>query len=380
MVITEHSIEHLNLLSAPEILLHSANSIRGQENVARNKEAKRWGERAGIVLCGDARVDLSAALNRVEIITFSSIAGAYPMEPLEYALDHSGVGPLFILEHHDGTNGIPLTGCGGLAEKHKFATGEFEIVEEDDLDKYVKEDIKHDDVFGQAMVQAMQIAQLTNKPILAGTVDHVSLRVHPFAIIEENGKKVTSSVRLDKWFDTDFIYQKGALPVLSLDQIPSEFRRILGRNEGLVCDYSSLPGFRESQKVQNPYALVISTSFIPAALRFPDVFGLPNRVFELTLPFKKANKQILIEADQARKVIAQSKYPISHSAKAKPGEDFSNMHLVMIDTPSLDLSRQIGQELVNEEWMQQWMAKRPENQVWVSQIRSGITQRIEVIK
>jgi len=186
------------------------------------------------------------------IASISTIAASGETEPFKYLLNHPSIGRAVVLGHYDGdeVNKIPVSGCGGLHGKNqqlKTSRTLFPEIEADDLDEFISQ-IEHTDVFLQTHLIAQKVAQLRKDPlpIIAAVVDHLTYQINPISLtLQENGSLHTV-----------------INPELS---IPPTRRK----NEKVAKFLGRDSAFRESQKRQNPQAVVLSTSPIPIAISGP---------------------------------------------------------------------------------------------------------------
>ena len=136
--------------------------------------------------------------------------------------------------------------------------------------------------------------------------------------------------------------------------------------------------FSERQAVQNPWALVISTSKIPIENRYPDYFGNLQSPFKVDIPRAKSEQITDIDQRTITSAINQMEYAVGKSVENhdNPNTDFSNSHVLLIETSGFDQSLKIAQQITSKEWMKKWLAL-PDHQILVAETRGGHTIKIE---
>lgn len=360
-----HSKEQLT----PQSLFKDNKSPLAKNNILewqRAKEAKN-GQLTLVVLCSDARLSSVLLFNNRKIASVSSIAANGETEPFKYLLDHEAIGKVVVVGHYDGEKANKdkvIEGCGGVGARARLTKAE--KVTDDDLINYVSK-IESPDILQQTLIIVEKIARLTDKPIFGTAVDHISFKAHSLvqAVIDNGIRRIIYNSELQKPAGQ----RKETIPLIPENQLDPMFKQLLEENKRVVHSLNLDLRFSESQKIQNPKAVFLSTLPLPLALRYPKTFGKPNTGFVVRLPFNKNQVEhdmedlqqgkITITKIFLREVIAQIKYPIDHTIKAtKKGEPFSDTKTLIIETPSLDLSFEIAQRLVREQqFIKDWIKK-----------------------
>ena len=328
------------------------------------------GELTAVWFCDDARLLASFALGTFDILPIRSIAAAGDPEPFRYMLDHQSVGQGMVLGHYNSDlqqPGKPMRGCGGLEGKRRRE----HITEAADADVahgYIDRHIEHSDVVVQTLKSAWKAAQVskTGKPILAAIWDHVTYQIIPVGFFEQNGRTYTGIIPFNELRKTQV---KGITPEelvqISREILPDKLRKLLINNEQLTTTYTSSPifkQFKESQKIQNPPAVMITTSSVPLGAQFPDL-AQPNMVFKVLLPLERTENydedgSFSFDPKEVKKIIAQAHYPIAHALSAKPGEDFYDTTTLIVETPNMEATKYLAGELKKRAWFKEWIRKK----------------------
>ncbi len=371
-------------LTDPRILIEDNRSKAAQRHIAGYRAAKDGENLTEVEGCSDARANAGVLIPRDDIIFRPSIAAAGDRSVFKYIITHPATKQLIVLQHYDGstvTDKDHPTGCGGLgAKKQRLATKENPTGSR--LLAFIDR-IHNPDVYSQAYREALAVAQITDKPILAAALDHLTGLIHPLVVFKNNGRTIDASVPFYKFNDPAYIYRKG-IPDLPDDQIPASLVDILKTNREQVAVLNrEYPDFAQSQKIQNPAAIILTTSLLPTNIRYPGTFGRLNTNFGIEMPIIK-DDGVMRGIDRRafdQDVLAQLEYPINNASTAQSGHGghgFDSMHRLIIETPNIELSRAIGTEIASLPWMQKWLAL-PHNQIWVGEVITGQTNAMETL-
>ena len=323
--------------------------------------------------CADARIEVPMDTNTERIHT---IAVGGPKNPYENLFKGRNIRAAVALAHHDGdtiTPGRMPTGCGGLGAKAEIkANGKRKNM---GVEQYVDRDVYHEDAILQACVSALEIAGLTDKPVLAATQDHLTGEIHPLlAFWSNNSTRFTAcnrSVSIKDLLDPvkyapAKIYQEG-LPCLATKDLPEELQEYMAANQREVdLLHENHPDFRQMQKIQNPETVILTTDIRPTRLKYPTLFEKPGSFFRLTIPRIKNSQGeeytgIEFSQEELQRVFEQVQYPIEHFSKVKN---------IVIETPSLEWSNKIGRALTEEGFMEKWV-ERLGSQILALETRGG---------
>lgn len=382
-VFSQRVVDKISLQS----LLAANKSELASNNISKWQEAKkRPGGLTLVILCCDARLQSTLMFDDLAIASVSTIAASGETEPFKYLLNHPSIGRAIVLGHYDGdkVNEVPVSGCGGLHGKsQQLKTGRtlFPDVEADDLNEFISQ-IKHADVFLQTHLIAQKVAQLRKEPlsITAAVIDHLSYKINPVSwmLKEDNSLHTVTDPELRVKPDK----RKNQLPIISLDSLDKNSASFLKRNEKVVELLGQNDDFRKKQKTQNPQAVVLSTSPIPIALRYPSIFGKPNSAFVVRLPFSKKVAQIEVDDVKGDNIkitrsylaaaSAQVKYPLQEALKHVDEGAFSDTKTLIIETPDIVASQEIVEYLVSLKLVKEWIEKK-RGQIIVAEVRSGRT-------
>lgn len=374
---------HESLTITKNMLFDDNGSEAAILNLGRYAEAKRAKKLIAFLVCSDSRTEPATLFDFLNAWTVSlrAIAAETSIGKFDYALRHNGVERIVTAQHFDGTNVVPgqiLEGCGGLGAKAKLMKGH-SLGEGQDVLDHINH-IKSPDVFEQAHRSAEKIATLTGKEVLAVGIDHRTGLIYPFSMITDHGRHAVSSVPFSSIGNPEVEYEHG-VPQLRRDQLTEGFLNLINDNQSQVAKRRKNPHLLEGLDINNPHAVIITTSMISAALRYPHIFGVPNTGFTLNLPFiKKGSSFEGVEGEEVKNVFNQVHYPISHAVDAKPGDSFYRTNTIIVETPDLHLSAEIAKYLVRRKWMKSWLSQRDEGRyknILIAQINSGRTKVVE---
>lgn len=346
-------------LITPGTLYQDNRSEKAHDNVTDWDLNRLDGLHIVTATCADARIEVPMDKNTERIHT---IAVGGPKSPYENLLKGRNVRAAVALAHHDGDTAVigqMPTGCGGLGAKAEIKTNGRKKTK--GVEVYIDRDIYHEDVILQACVSAFEIAELTDKPVLAATQDHLTGEIHPLlAFWTNNSSRFTACNRLvsitelldPAKYNPAKIYQEG-LPCLTTQDLPKALQEYMEANQREVdMLHEKYPDFRQMQKTQNPETIMLTTDIRPTRLKYPTLFEKPGSFFRLTIPRIKnsSGEDIGIEfsEEELQRLFEQVQYPVDHFDKVKN---------IIIETPSLEWSTKIGEALVEESFMEKWVEK-----------------------
>lgn len=327
--------------------------------------------------CSDARLFLPYE----DSISIRSIATAGSEVPYHKLVESPGVRRVVVIAHHDGDTvqkGKRPEGCGGLGAKASVDTNG----SEKGISRFIRENVRHPDVILQAWISAENIAAKTGKPVLAATQDHLDGTIYPIASFENGTQNIHTGVRLkymlQDQYDPTTIYENG-IPTMDQDMIPDEFKDIIAQNRQEVVDrYIKYPNIRRLQKVQNPRMVVFSTDIRSTRIRYPSTADFPGSLFKLHVPREKVKSTIRIDHKSLIEGLDQAQYPFQHAVEnyGKTGSPFSSTDRFLIETGDIDVSKELAENALKEEWMQKWIGLR-DHHIFVAQTKRGILSYIE---
>lgn len=372
-------------LTDPKILLADNESRLAKKLLHKYYEAKEKGTLTQVLGCSDARANAGDFMSDPIIEFEASIAAAGDKTFMTRTVIHPGVQQILTIQHFDGSTiskDKPPKGCGGLGVKEERVNTNAHPAEKGIL-AYVDRRIHHPGIYNQSISSAVEVAKHTDKPVLAGAMDHLTGVIHPFALITNHGRNIDASVPMDQFNDPSYIYRNG-IPDLLDTEIPESFLRVLRSNRRRVAQLARLhPDIDRTQKIQDPPAIVITTALLPTSIRYPSTFGEPNTNFDISMPYVKSNGRVMGLHEQGlEEVLAQLEYPIGNAIQAQTGHGghgFHKTNRLIIETPDLQLSRKVGSIVRSEAWMKPWL-HIPGNQIWITQVISGHTTAAEALR
>lgn len=360
---------------SPLSLLIDNKSDTALANLENFHRAERSGGLILAISCGDARVSPSLIFRgNASIATLHAVAAAPPLESFEDLLKNPGIAGFVVIEHYDGQafkeSGKPK-GCGGLGARAQI---EDKLIRQLGVPRFVQRRLKSDDVVIQGLAYAKAIFELTGKPTLATTVDHLTDRLSPFAFLSKSGQSVPTGFEGDL-LDPSSLYPEGIIPTIGDEKLSKKFRLLLSQNRQHADEIEDqYPDFRKTQKIQNPKIAFLSSSRVPAAIRYPATLSKPNTGFIIALPYVKEIEQEgeerWIDLPDLDEAFEQVHFPISTCIEADPGESFSDTTTILVETPSLDLSYHVAKELDRRQWIQRWRQKT-DGTIMYAQVNAG---------
>lgn len=368
-----------------QYLLKENNAPLAQSRLKEWYKAKANGELTTVWFCDDARLLASFALGTFNILPIRTIAAAGDPKPFRYMIDHPSVQQGVVLGHYDSDLQMPgeiLRGCGGEGVKMSRISVT-KMGPRDEAPGFVDRHIDSPDVVYQTLKSAWRIAQLSKdgKPILAGLWDSATYQIIPIGFFNKRGKEYAGIIPFNelKNKQTQLITPETLLQI-SEDILPQEMRKLLMRNQQLCKEYAEsvfFKQFKESQKVQDPPLVMITTSAVPIGVRYPGLHR-PNTVFKIALPYEKSENSggsFSLNAEEVNKVIAQAHYPIGESIEAQKGHPFYNTKTLLIETPNIAASQEIVKKLVRKDWFMKWIQEKG-GKVIIAEKHSGKISQI----
>lgn len=375
----ERGIKQEELIITPDSLHEDNHSPQAQLNREQWEEKRIKGELIAYLRCSDARLKPVG----IGAVSWGSIAGADNPDR-KFAADNRRIGVSIVLTHFDGDTvklGEVPTGCGGLKAKEEIGN----TTHKNGIGKYISEVVGHPDMLIQAWVSAENMAAVSGKPALAAAQDHLTLQIYPIALFTPQGDGemlIRSKVRVKDTLATSYdpkrIYENG-IPTISESSLPDVFRKIMQENmQDMQETHSKYPDLGKMQKVQHPRMILFSTDIRSARVRYPKLSSVPGSIFKVIIPREKVEGTLHISDGSLERCFGQLEYPILHSVANHndPNESFFNTDRLIIETGSIDLSRQLAQRAMEQEWIGKWL-KLSDKKIIVVQTIAGVSNVIE---
>lgn len=361
------------LLSTDQ-LMDDNHSDSARNNLRRWDDAKGAGELWVVVGCADSRAQYPP-----NIALIVSIAAGGRRSPFSRLLRHPSVQGGVIASHHDGetvttcfdaNNCVCETpgGCGGRAAKAANNGGV--NISDSGIGNFVDKHLWSGDLYQQSSIAASFTAERIEKTVLAGSIDHRTLRFHPLLVSMRGGRSVDAAVpnhaiMAPQHFRHE-LYQDG-LPTLPRNEVPEQYLPYLAQSDAMADEMNErFPDLRERQATQNPSVLVLSTDIRPIGARFPVTMNEPGKVFRLSIADLSLEGTEMIRPEVLAQTLNQAEYPVAH---------FSNLDQIYIETKSLPKSLNAATELASQPWMQQWR-QDPNHQILLGQVERGRVSQI----
>lgn len=379
-------IERDSIEITPDTLLDDNHS---QQSLALTKEWREKRDGGDLIIedpCGDAR---PITARPQDILRLPSIAASGSIEPFYSAYVGSQSKAIIEKPHYSKFLFVPgkiPMGCGGNGAKQTMMRDGKDSVE-GDIGNYVAENIPHADVIINSIFRAQNLAQITDKPILASAQDHITGEVKPLAWFQKTPRdtiEYDTAISLNWLFSDNYdpakIYENG-IPELDRNRLPDVFQQRLNEYDKYIEQLQEeFPDLEDTQRVQNPKTIVLSTNIKPLGIRYPRIFGLPGSAFETRFGRERTEGEDSLQEDSLREGLNQTHYPILHSVlnHGDDTKDFSKTIRVLIETSDLNLSLNLACELADKPWMQKWM-DLPNHKIIVAQARGGETTKAQYL-
>lgn len=362
----------------------SNDAVKNRDEWKNAKEADN-GQMTLFIVCGDARIVTAEIFGGKKIVSIASIAGSGDLKPFVNLLQDDYIGQIVVVGHFDHekiNNTGEISGCGGVDRRKKLEKKEIKV-ENGELDEFLEQRVTPE-FFDNVYKTVEEAALLSGKPVLGVLLDHLTYGAFP--IIEQIGRQPLKLAyqNLTKFKAgqienlEDFLtISSGIFPELKIEDLDNRFKKIIEKNrkkakKRLIED----PGFIERQRIQNPSTVVISTCLMPMALRYPGTYGKPNEAFVIRQPFFKSDiGEISINDIDLKSVAGQIYYPLSHALLNDPTKGFNSTKDLLIETPSLELSKQIADKLLKIQFIQDWMSQCG-GKITIGEIKEVATTKI----
>lgn len=340
-----------DLIISAQSLIEDNHSPKAVEALTEFNEGQMNGDLTFVSRCSDARLKSIGP----HALSIGSVAAGFSAS--ERVLKDPGVGRAIVLTHFDSekflNEKLPV-GCGGLAAK-----GNHGSIEGTEIEPWIDGYIADKDPVVQSLRVAEQIADISGKRTAAWMIDHLTDDIYPIAYFEKDGSSMRriSQIR-DYMINSDSperIYDQG-IPTINEDAYPDDFRNLLDQNrreqQAILAKY---PDLRKMQKIQNPRAVLFSTD-IRSAKKFPELASVPGSIFKVFANREKLGDSPNITPESMDLAFRQLWYAISHSSQnyGKNDEQFSQTDRLIIETPDLNLSREVWKTAAKKPWMKDW--------------------------
>ncbi|OGH09824.1 MAG: hypothetical protein A2152_00735 [Candidatus Levybacteria bacterium RBG_16_35_6] len=337
----------------------------------QNREAFRSAPYVWIVKnCPDARAQNGLPMNRCILIP--GIAAENPNAPYGDMVDHKRTDATISLKHYDGVMlkpGIPPEGCGGEAAKRGFMTNNRVIGRL--LDRYLDQAPQTTDPVASNLAMAKDLAQYTDKPVLAAFQDHRTTMIYPVAVFLDRGNEIISNIPDELLtqliIDPKVLYATG-LPTLDPIILPAHLPEFFDFNEQEVVKILRNPNFIGSTTTQNPEFLIFSTEKTPPKERYPHVLRQLGSYFYEHIPRIRATVDFsTIDNSAFATTIQQAEYPIEHIPSIK---------YILIEAPDLYHSNGFAKELISTMRSRKWGITRNGFELLIADSTKGKTKNV----
>lgn len=376
----------------PDDFVADGNSLAAREFAQSWREALIEGDLAALFACSDARV----VYNPKNTIGFRSISATVPNELHgrgNVLSREFGTRLAVVMTHYsDSLPRFRARGCGGADEKAAMRSGGIEgiDVEREGAARFVNRHVIHEDPLITASYSTIKIAEQSGLPVLGTAQDHTTGKLvvlNAAMPTSRGGIEIISTFSLSELIEGQYneqeIYANG-IPALEEDRIPDEFSPFLIRHQTYVDDLKRRhPNFHETQLVQNPDIVLLTSVIRPSRGRLPRTSGASaNRVFAITVARNPDDRSRDVDDKSMQNASDELAYPLGKALQS--GGDaslpFSSLHgkgTVILETRSLDRSRRLAAELSRKPWFEEW-ASVPENQIMVAQTTQGLVDHAEL--
>jgi len=333
------------------------------------------------------------------VIKLQSVGAGFPHKA-EYnkVYNDQRIEAIVVRTHFDGIRlvaGERPSGCGGQDTKAKIVTGL--ITPKEGITDFVDHNVDQDPLvqsFLQAYQVAEQLSESSCRTVIVANQDHrrgLTRLVGEISVVNGIRKilipevlvpviEAKSEEEKQKEYNPKLIYANG-IPELPRSMASDKSRDYLETADEKMRDVlTEVKDFTERQATQNPWALVISTSKIPIENRYPEHFKTLKSPFKVDIPRAKSEQITHIDQGTISCAINQMEYAITKSIENhnNPNADFSDSHVLLIETSGFDQSSEIARQILTKTWMQKWILL-PDHQLFVSEVRDGRTLKLDEI-
>lgn len=366
-------------------------------NLEAWNENRAKGNLTAAVLCGDARVYIPEEVARrtTSIRTLGAGGDAELKGQYSRIMNGGGVSSVAFLGHYDGLEFAEthVPGKCGITDQYGLQSKSDEPIPLDGYKDYAQKHIRHADPVMQAIYSSLDAIEMTDKPVGGFALCHrtgESNLVGYFHHPKNGGYTLETNLNpiyFDKThYDPIKIYRDGMISISGdqLERIPDELIDYYQEwNEAMRkirIDYASRGiDYRKALEVQNPSIISLSTDPRPLGL----IYRLgPNTAFKLRVPRTSIEDDEVIEPDKLKQVLNQAHYPIAQNIHnfENPDAPFSNTHTLLIQTKSMEKSRNIAHVAMGQEHVQEWLhlpdSKHP-HQIIIAQMHRGKLTQVE---
>ena len=387
------------IVITPGFLIEDNHSPEARAYQADWKRRLYLGEIALLLDCPDARVIRSNPESTAEISIIATAGEIAYYLPL---VTDPRIRSVYVTGHADITNqwrtGEMPEGCGGLhAKSEQEKKKEKEAEGEHDIQGWIRREIAHPDPLVQSCISADNLVRLTGKDTMAIVQNHITGNPHVVAILSmrpddpHNNYVVPAGFILYGKYDPARIYSIDKFPQFGPEawEKNPNFRKYMQDNQAqLEAIRKGHPDFTETQKVQNPLMIAMTTDIRPfQKVRFNKLSD-PNRIFRVNIGRRKivddpdsGTARLEITKAAMHEAIAQVQYAIMNSIKGNgnPGAPFSDTHTVYIETGDYGFSIDIAQMIIDKKLMQTWLNINPQNQLILGESRDGEILKTEKV-
>jgi len=374
-----------------EAILVDNRSDQAEQNRQEFTEKRMKGELAFEIKCGDAR---EVTLNPNESYVDNRIAAAINPEIAEGAFNSPAVQFAIFVPHFDGGLFVPERmppGCGGQGAKAELARFGRQD-EEDQLEQFISERIRHQDFIVNTMELARELARLAKRgqPVIVTPQDHRTGEVRPLVVYQKDRGIIRTiepeglHLPLDGQYRPEEIYADG-VPFMEDEHLPENIQGYLNRYRiNLLKLKEDNPNFYDEQATQNPRFIFFSTDLKDFKVWLPHIGHRPNVGFRLTVPRRRIGADVQLSERDMLVAFAQSEYVMRESVShaEEPGKAFHDTRTMVIMTGNYKTSQEFAlglaqrvQESAHRRKKKSWLAL-PNRQIIIGQINAGHITKI----
>lgn len=318
----------------PELLFEDNHSSEAQESMGQWIENYRNGNIILVWKCSDARVVNPSPINTMVLATVAATD-----DPRTYSrlLAEAPFKAAAVIGHF---------GCGALGEKRKMDEEQGNELKKG-IFKRVEEKIETHDEIIQTRTSARHVAGFTTRPVIGIVQNHRTLENHTVGIYGSSEDEQASTIA-------------------ELIQNSQQ------RKEELFAEN---PQLYETQEVQNPTTIVLTTDPQPIEVRYPNLFGKPNSAFQLLVPRESKSLEARIPIKGLRIAADHSQYPTIHAIQNyEKGGAFADTNTIFIETKLWTKSEYIAGHLLGRQFIADFLSLSPDHQIIIGETRKGKLQ------
>lgn len=348
-----------------EGLIRDNYSEAAGQNIERIHSIRTKGQLTVVWGCSDARLILPDDVYQVR-----TIAGTGPRSSWASLLNYEKTQGTLVMDH---------LYCGGIQAR----AGLPEKIDEDSVAQFVMEHVWADDPIVQSILTGSWTASRTQRSVMSAIQNPMDGSVYPQGVFNNGSQTEHKTIPTYKLMPDRYVPEKiygDEIPQLNQSLIPESFVRVLKAiSEKVSRIKSTKPDIFENQPIQNPEVVAITTNLKPLSARFPELFGNPNTVFQVSLKRQQLDEEV--ETRDIAEAFRQVNYPISQSVDNSRQDalaPFRSTRVLYLETGDMRVSMRLARQAIRRRWIQEWL-KLPDRTIVAAEAIKGKIQQIKKV-